>query len=600
MPAGTSADAKEMVEDAADLLDPFSSAENAADLVLDQVLQEGGKLLYESYIARKSFAFAAAAACEVLVGEMKMQFVSYDRGEGQQLVRHLVSCRPATGSKADIRRHAEDDVWSARGAVEAVPRPGSAPASTNGRLDSAATVTQMAINNPASLADKTRDRPGISEEAPRHGWCIESEPSRCRIDTWARACVPVRKASRQKMVGHNDSSRKGHASNGSVSVPSSRSPSRFGAHPVVEGAEGLKAARNQMIPLIDEREEDAEEMMLRDLKEREARKHREEHVRAERKAAEEEAAKLVQVKDDKKRQFTYDSEGNMIAVQPPQLNRLPNPCPAMTFVCKEEEHSQEHRQSEEKRVPRARDRSTKGKRRDSTELKDGFKKFLSQQPSMMEAMVMSPGVELEERNKTKRGEKIKIDPGTMSRKEYEEGIQRVPPSKTGATPDKTSPAQPSTAQESNSAHSAAVLPVVQATEGPSPDAAKNLWSEGGSGLVRATAAPKAPPPRPLEPSAPSTRKRVQPKRDALGYSLSARERLRINAGSRFPHCAPQPPLGATMGHGLLPQSSKDQEFYFPGATSIVGEEELRTPREQLQGQIVSKNAQLKRRLFEGR
>ena len=57
-----------------------------------------------------------------------------------------------------------------------------------------------------------------------------------------------------------------------VSVPSSRSPSRFGAHTVVEGAEanvpeggflclprsnwqGLKqAARNQMIPLIDERE----------------------------------------------------------------------------------------------------------------------------------------------------------------------------------------------------------------------------------------------------------------------------------------------------------------------------------------------------------
>mmetsp|Transcript_22872 Transcript_22872/g.53946 ORF Transcript_22872/g.53946 Transcript_22872/m.53946 type:complete len:589 (-) Transcript_22872:131-1897(-) len=588
-----------MVEDAADVLDPFSSAENAADLVLDQVLQEGGKLLYESYIARKSFAFAAAAACEVLVGEMKMQFVSYDRGEGQQLVKHLVSCRPATGSKADIRRHAEDDVSGARGAVEAVPRPGSAPASTNGRLDSAATATQMA-NIPETAADKTGDSPGISEEALRDGWCLESEPSRCRIDTWARACVPVRK-SRQKMVGHNDSSRKGHASNGSVSVPSSRSPSRFGAHTVVEGAEGLKqAARNQMIPLIDEREEDAEEMMLRDLKEREARKHREEHVRAERKAAEEEAAKLVQVKDDKKRQFTYDSEGNMIAVQPPQLNRLPNPCPAMTFVCKEEEHSQEIRQPEEKRAPRARDRSTKGKRRDSSEFKDGFKKFLSQQPSMMEAMVMSPGVELEERNKTKRGEKIKIDPGTMSRKEYEEGIQRVPPSKTGAMPDKTPPTQPSTVQESNSASGAAVLPVAQAAEGPSPDAAKNVRSEGGSDLVKAPTAPKAPPPRPLEPSAPSTRKRVQPKRDALGYSLSARERLRINAGSRFPHCPPQPPLGATMGHGLLPQSSKDQEFYFPGATSILGEEELRTPREQFQGQIVSKNAQLKRRLFEGR
>ena len=58
--------------------------------------------------------------------------------------------------------------------------------------------------------------------------------------------------------------------------------------------------------------------------------------------------------------------------------------------------------------------------------------------SASQAMVMSPGVELEERNKTKRGEKavhtlnashsltqtasaqkVKVDPGTMSRKEYE-------------------------------------------------------------------------------------------------------------------------------------------------------------------------------------
>ena len=75
-----------------DLLDPFSSAENIASLVLDQarsvmlrhhglriciwhifasdltsimqVLQEGGRLLYDSYIARKSFSFAAEAVCE--------------------------------------------------------------------------------------------------------------------------------------------------------------------------------------------------------------------------------------------------------------------------------------------------------------------------------------------------------------------------------------------------------------------------------------------------------------------------------------------------------------------------------------------------------
>ena len=37
MAGAEQSDSKEMVEDAADVLDPFSSAENAADLVLDQV-----------------------------------------------------------------------------------------------------------------------------------------------------------------------------------------------------------------------------------------------------------------------------------------------------------------------------------------------------------------------------------------------------------------------------------------------------------------------------------------------------------------------------------------------------------------------------------
>lgn len=35
--------------------------------LIRQVLQEGGKLLYDSYIERKSFSFAANAACEAMM-----------------------------------------------------------------------------------------------------------------------------------------------------------------------------------------------------------------------------------------------------------------------------------------------------------------------------------------------------------------------------------------------------------------------------------------------------------------------------------------------------------------------------------------------------
>lgn len=52
-------------------------------------------------------------------------------------------------------------------------------------------------------------------------------------------------------------------------------------------------------------------------------------------AAEAEAeAKMSPVKDDKK-QFAYDSEGNVILVQPPNVQRLPNPNTMPSYVCKQ-------------------------------------------------------------------------------------------------------------------------------------------------------------------------------------------------------------------------------------------------------------------------
>eukprot|EP00913_Durusdinium_trenchii_P003416 g3163.t1 len=277
--------------------------------------------------------------------------------------------------------------------------------------------------------------------ARRDGWLLETEPPRSRIDTWARACVPIRKVFRKDERKNERSSappvkRSGsRASYGSVSIPGSRSPSRFGAHTVAETETSApKPIRNQQIPLVDERE---------------ARKMRDDQVRSERKAAEAEEAKMSQrtygfgwcmgvSKDDKKKQFAYDSDGNLILVQPPQVHRLPNPNTAPTFVCKQEEVSQEHRVPEKKAA-----RREKGRRREnSVEFKDGFKKFLSQQPSMMEAMVMSPGVELEENHRSKKGEKAKSHkPSTMSRKEYEEmtkGMGGVP-EQTVATPIKSVP-----------------------------------------------------------------------------------------------------------------------------------------------------------------
>merc|ERR1712087_89722 len=110
-------------------------------------------------------------------------------------------------------------------------------------------------------------------------------------------------------------------------------------------------------------------------------------------------------------------------------------------------------------------------------------------------------------------------------------------------------------------------------ENPRPAAAIDNPVSSGVNLkvvrgadVGAELVPHAPAsPRPIPPSALPSFRRVQMKRDALGYGLSTRERLPTGTGSRFPNCAAQPPLGATMGHGLLPGTQKYDQFYYPGA-----------------------------------
>jgi len=126
-------------------------------------------------------------------------------------------------------------------------------------------------------------------------------------------------------------------------------------------------------------------------------------------------------------------------------------------------------------------------------------------------------------------------------------------------------------------------------------------------------------PRPVQPVPPPSFRRAQMKRDALGYALSTRERVATGTGSRFPGCAAQPPLGATMGHGLAAGLQRPDEFYFPGAGPSLGlaEDSFRedddlapgrgsglggatgSPR-QHQGQIVSKHPTLAKQLFPAR
>jgi len=521
----------------------FSAAEAVSEEVIENILTEGGRQLYESYIGKKSFSFAAESVSQILVAELKMCFVRHDPGE---------STAPTDSSTSEP--------W-------------------------------------------TSDTNVVQD--PFDSWMLEMEPERIRIDTWARACVPIRRKFVQPRVEPIVEQGRRRSR---VKVPSnsSRSPSRSGMlaasgmvaateHQDVRGQASAKLS--QMIPLVEERENDVEETALREMKEREEKRRREEDIRLRQKEAEEaeETARLATVKEQmKNKPYTYDSNGNIIWVQPVNAKKLPPTSSEPVYNLKKPGAQQKDGMPSPR--PKQGDAARTGKRQATSTNKrrepaftHTFQKFAAQQPSMMETMTMVPGVELKEKGYVKKG----VDPldkaATMTRKEYLESVQG------GFGPPSVKDDVEDSAQQFVSRDNLKQAPHGQSSQ------------EDGSGHAAGTSSLEPEPPlshRPVPPAAPPTYRRVQLKRNALGYQASTRERVATGTASRFPHCAAQPPLGATMGHGLVPAGHKTEEYFFPNAhaSNMVSStmddgasvsSALTSPR----GQIVSQNPELTRRLF---
>ena len=59
----------------------FFNAESAATHAVEAIVTEGGKVLYQKYIERKSFGFASQVVCDELTSYLEMCFVPRDHGE---------------------------------------------------------------------------------------------------------------------------------------------------------------------------------------------------------------------------------------------------------------------------------------------------------------------------------------------------------------------------------------------------------------------------------------------------------------------------------------------------------------------------------------
>mmetsp|Transcript_68872 Transcript_68872/g.165318 ORF Transcript_68872/g.165318 Transcript_68872/m.165318 type:complete len:608 (-) Transcript_68872:73-1896(-) len=345
-----------------DLVPDFGAAEAAAEEAVQAILEDGAQQLYEVYLQSKSFSFAANATCEVISSDLQLCFVRHDEGE----------------------------------------------------QDSAS-------------------------------WQLEDEPPQRPIDTWARCVVPIRKKVTQpkhgatEEVGHKrkatlrmarlTSSASSHFSTARIG------PTMMAATGAGDGSPDLKGnGRPQVIPLVETKEVDEEEAALREMKERELRRQREEEARIAKKAQEEadEASKLAQVYDQtKNKPFTFDSDGNLIWVQPFNIEKLPVTHPAPSVAVKKDPGAEDgHRAAAKRRgmhqqgSPR-KNSAPRGQRKKEESMQESFKKFeqWSQQPKMVDAMSLAPGVILKERGKQKAGD-MGASGRTMSRKEYKDLVDK--------------------------------------------------------------------------------------------------------------------------------------------------------------------------------
>mmetsp|Transcript_17626 Transcript_17626/g.32090 ORF Transcript_17626/g.32090 Transcript_17626/m.32090 type:complete len:630 (-) Transcript_17626:53-1942(-) len=535
----------------ADYSSKLRLAEEEIATYIDGILTEGGYLLWQKYLQRKAYPYAADTAIDALTSQAKMCFVAHDPGE----------------------------------------------------------------------KDNEKD------------WMLEEEPAPGDIDNWARMHLAVRRP-RQREPGDADrerprsnNMRRNQTLRTRVSDARGRGRGKPGSDKSESRSFGIQDERGGVV--------DEEEEKLRDAKQQEEarRRDKENKARLAEKQKEEEQRRVQALHEEmSKKQHTFDSEGNIIWVEEIKQERLPKVQEIFPFGIKKDPRSRDRldetmnlgkataspqakkkaRDANARRKARF-DRSSKLKENED-DFPDGFSKLKHGQPPILETMVVKPGVVLDSGGKQKAGPAVKHSGGGMSRKEYvawteqegakEAAFNQIADAKEENTEDKGdaspqapgerpgSSGRPDTASKSagpganaaggasGPANPAAAAAGAQATLGPSevlppiggrtskvgglsgsrPGTSGSRPGSGGGGQVQVQKAPSAPPMHVR-----------QKKMEAVGH-LGRHPRLHIAPlGGPYGFSAAQPPLGATMGHGLLRSGSAKEAYFFPSRSPEMQE-----------------------------
>jgi len=518
-------------------------AEESAAAVVEQILSDGGLLLWQKYLERKAFGFAADAVTDAILSQLRMCFVAHDEGE---------DC-----------------------------------------------------------------------EAMGDGWELEDEPEPTEIDSWARMHLPVRRS----MAGDGFGAQSGVGAGAKGKSPaelrkmqqilrSRTSDTRSRAAPKM-GKTTSDKSEARSYPIQDDIPIDEEEEQLREAKQLEESRKRDRERRAkETEKTKEMERQKVQVLHEEmaRRAHTFDSEGNLIWVEEFKMEKLPRVQDIFPYSIKRDPR-QRTGEFDAKTGPQSPPASPGGtargnrkergrrKKQDRTakaehaeqEFTDSFSKLQHGQPPVLETMQVATGVTLESQGKKKSGPEPNFADRQMSRKEYVQLAEREVAMDGAARSEDAAraaakQAAAAAAQESVGS-GGAESPTDAAGDGSagagSPGALgstlpplnrtqrglQGVSSPGSGGLDRdkVQKAPQAPPP--------STRAK---RFEAIGPIRPPRYHAPA-LGGPYGFGSAQPPLGATMGHGLLRHGSMKEAYFFPSPVPELPTSMLRSSSEAALG-----------------
>jgi hypothetical protein len=213
---------------------------------------------------------------------------------------------------------------------------------------------------------------------------------------------------------------------------------------------------------------------------------------------------------------------------------------------------------------------------------DTFTRLQHEQPPIIDTMEVQPGVDLEFQGKSKRGPKSDAMKDQMSRAEYRNLVEGEYGSGSGyggqgddtasATQDETG--LPHIGEEKDSFSAPTELPPLRGTSGGAPQvpSARRPRQESNNEFSASLPAGDSSWGVPAEIVKENIRKIPQAppfalrnKRETVGH-LGRNPRLHLGPLGQthgYMYRSPQPPLGATMGHGLMRSGSLKEGYFWP-------------------------------------